>query len=244
VGAGPCQVGASWSRVPSAASSAGTLGKRAAGCFSSARRITLSQTRGDVGAELARRGDGAPGSGPGRRRSGVAAERRAPGERVVEHRAERVDVGAGVDRPARTCSGAMYSGVPTIMLVAVMPACEVRAGDAEVDQLDALLRVDEDVGGLEVAVDDADAWAAVRPSHSWAAIGRSWAGDSVPRRLMRAPRLSPDTYSIDRNTRPCSSPTSCRRTTLGWEILRARLASRRSRSDASSGRAPRTRRSP
>jgi hypothetical protein len=53
VGAGPCQVGASPSRVPSAACSAGTLGKRATGVFSRARRMTLSHSRGSRGGAAA-----------------------------------------------------------------------------------------------------------------------------------------------------------------------------------------------
>ena len=53
-------------------------------------------------------------------------------EHLIEHGAQPVDVGALVHRPPRSCSGAMYSGVPTGRPVAasvcVAPGC--RRNDA------------------------------------------------------------------------------------------------------------------
>ncbi len=58
----------------------------------------------------------------------------------------------------RNCSGAAYAGVSTRCAVRVTDsgASEIVQpfGDAEVEQLDVSEPVDEDVGGLEVAVDD------------------------------------------------------------------------------------------
>ena len=100
---------------------------------------------------------------------GLGAERVLPGEQVIEHDAERVDVGALVDGVAadllgrhgvRRAEPRADHGQPGLGGVGVQ-----ELGDAEVEQLDHALGRgvvavrrsggDEDVAGLEIAVDDA-----------------------------------------------------------------------------------------
>ena len=85
--------------------------------------------------------------------------RQAAGEQLVEQHAERVDVGGRGTASPRTCSGLAYSGV-----ISCRPAPSARAsgrrarveqlGDAEVEQLGRAVGGHQDVGRLEVAVDD------------------------------------------------------------------------------------------
>ena len=72
----------------------------------------------------------------------LADERHAAGQHLVEHDAERVDVGAVIDacRGPRTAPGDMYAGVPSTMPVRVCATTSRRVAgelrDAEVEQLD------------------------------------------------------------------------------------------------------------
>jgi hypothetical protein len=75
---------------------------------------------------------------------------------------------AVVSGSPRTCSGLAYSGViaRTSCRVTARPAAAVgvdQLGDAEVEQVHAAVARDEDVGGLEVAVDDQVAGARAAP---------------------------------------------------------------------------------
>ena len=117
-------------------------------------------------------GTGAAWLGPRRRRLQVlaldvghrlGAERVLPGDQVIEHDAQRVDVGARVDAVAANLLGrhrvrraepGADDGQPALARVGVQ-----QLGDAEVQQLDHALAADlgdEDVARLEVAVDDAE----------------------------------------------------------------------------------------
>ena len=101
-------------------------------------------------------------SKPASRSSSV--ERQRAGQQLVEHHAERVDVGARVDvEPViSACSGLMYSGVPIELPSSVNSVCSVsvlrrRLGDAEVDDLRHRRRRrerDQHVRRLEIAMDD------------------------------------------------------------------------------------------
>ena len=130
---------------------------RRPGSLASARVRTVSSSFGQVGARLARRGRLLVHVRPQERDVGRARERRLPGQALVEDAAERVDVGALVervagdllgrdvleraddlarDRDARERAGAL--GEPEVAEVAVLASGGLG---------------DEDVRGLDVAVD-------------------------------------------------------------------------------------------
>ena len=91
------------------------------------------------------------------RHVGGLVVREALGQRLVEDAAERVDVGAGVHRLAADLLGGgvvdaahEQAGLGQGVLGGVL-------GEAEVGEVDVLLGADQDVGGLDVAVDQARA---------------------------------------------------------------------------------------
>ena len=88
----------------------------------------------------------------------------------------------------------MYRGVPTIVPVRGEPGIGLellsqRPGESEVEQLDAV-RSEEDVRGLEVAVDDPAPWSAASaariPSVTWSASA-SGSGSRVSRSASASP---------------------------------------------------------
>jgi hypothetical protein len=86
----------------------------------------------------------------------AAGERRAPGDHLVEHHADRVDVGGGGRRLAADLLGSQVLGSAGDHAVGATLA--ERLGQAEVDQLDevgaAALALDDHVLRRQVAVDD------------------------------------------------------------------------------------------
>ena len=120
--------------------------------------------------------------------------RRRPSEHVVKDQAERVNVGALIDRLSMACSGAMYSTVPITLPTMVAATSREfarprrRASAAPVDPRRRALgasaprrprdpevhdhrvtRLDHDIGGLEIAMDHAGFVRGDRP----ATIGRA-----------------------------------------------------------------------
>jgi len=94
----------------------------------------------------------------GHRDEPVAAEGELPGEALVEHDAQRVDVGAGVDRTAVGLLGREVVGAADEHVGARDAGLPVRvdgAGDPEVGELHGPVAGQEDVLGLDVAVDHA-----------------------------------------------------------------------------------------
>jgi hypothetical protein len=91
------------------------------------------------------------------RDGGVAVERPDAGQALEQHAAEREHVGPGVDRLARACLlGGHVTGGPEHHAGLGELGLAVAPGDAEVehlDQVDAASGEDQ-VGGLEIAVDD------------------------------------------------------------------------------------------
>jgi len=87
----------------------------------------------------------------------TAAERRVSGETAEHDRAERVDVGARVDRPPAHLLGRHVRGRPDEHAGGGDLGGHGSARDAEVEQLDGVEPVadEEQVRGLQVAVDDA-----------------------------------------------------------------------------------------
>jgi hypothetical protein len=110
------------------------------------------------------------------RRERLRFVRPAPRQALVEHHADRVEVRARVDvlhaerllrrhvvRRAHRRAGAR--------LVALIRALAEELRDPEIEELGRrrplLVELDEDVLGLEIAVDDAGACATARPSSTW-----------------------------------------------------------------------------
>ena len=85
----------------------------------------------------------------------LAVEGDVPDEHLVEHDAERVDVGLPVDVVAERLLGRDVVRRAEHAAVGGQPLLLQRAGDAEVGDLGGALLVDEDVLRLDVAVDDA-----------------------------------------------------------------------------------------
>ena len=125
---------------------------------------------------------------------------------------------AGPASAPTACSGAMYSGVPTVRPVHVRLPSASRARQAEVGDLGdrpgqrairgrAGVGLEQDVGRLQVAVDDplrcatsiARARVSTRPAAACGGQG------SPPSRSASVP---PSTHSIARKGRPSWSPTS------------------------------------
>ena len=96
---------------------------------------------------------------PGGGELGVATERRPAGEREEEHAAERVDVGATVERPALDLLGRRVGGGAEHRAAGAREPVDrlLPAREAEVAQVGVrrLWRAgDQHVGGLDVAVDE------------------------------------------------------------------------------------------
>ena len=115
-----------------------------------------AQQRLVVGAPSAGRSD----DGGGRRLAQVLAdeigaeERRPPGERLEQRRAQRVEIGGGADRRVADLLGRhVRQRAEEAARLRLAEVGEVRA--AEVAQLRVAGGVEEDVGGFDVAVDDA-----------------------------------------------------------------------------------------
>ena len=84
----------------------------------------------------------------------LAVERDVAGEHLVEHDAERVDVGLAVDVVAERLLGRDVVGRAEHAAVGGQAVVAQRAGDPEVRDLGRALRVEQDVLGLDVAVHD------------------------------------------------------------------------------------------
>jgi hypothetical protein len=86
------------------------------------------------------------------RGNGIARKRIDAGQHFVEDNTERKKIGTGVLRSAVNLFGAPVSGSATDGAIGALMAGE--AGHAEVREFDAIFRGDEDVGRLDVAVDN------------------------------------------------------------------------------------------
>ena len=106
---------------------------------------------------------------------GLAEERHAPGEALVEHEPERVEVGAPVELAAAHLLGRQVLGRAHHHVVAgEIVVGDVEAlGDAEVGEQHATVGGDEDVARLDVAVHEAGAVGGVeRARHGRADVDR------------------------------------------------------------------------
>ena len=85
---------------------------------------------------------------------GVAAERHLAGDRLDQHEPERVDVGLAGERIALRLFGRGVAGGADHRALLRPSRFGQRAGDAEVGDAQPGLVVEQQVGGLDVAVDD------------------------------------------------------------------------------------------
>ena len=93
---------------------------------------------------------------PQRRLLGLAQVRRLAGERVEQHAAQRVDVGARVDALAADLLGRDVAERPDPLARAAQPGARAQAlGQPEVREVRVVAGAEQDVGGLDVAVDQA-----------------------------------------------------------------------------------------
>ena len=75
-------------------------------------------------------------------------------ERLPQHDRRRVDVGASIERPPRSCSRAMYAIFPFDLAAAGLLKAARRLGDAEVEDARDAVGADEHVLRRDVAVDE------------------------------------------------------------------------------------------
>ena len=129
---------------------------RLSGFFASARMITASRS-GETSRFSREGGTGCSSTCFEATATGrVADERRPSGDHLVQHAAERVDVGAAVDGlPLRLLGRQVRRGPEHRrgLLDRLLRVADPR--DAEVRDLHVARRGDHDVAGLDVAVDDA-----------------------------------------------------------------------------------------
>ena len=156
------------------------------------------QLGGDAGMALRRRHRILADVLVGHRDRRVTDERRLAGEDFVQHAAQRVDVGAGVDGLAAGLLGGQVLGGADHRggLRDAVAAVGDRAGDAEVHHLHRAGLADHDVGGLDVAVDDAVLVAEVQ---RLAGVGDDLdrpAGGIGPSVCTMSRSVTPSTYSI------------------------------------------------
>ena len=132
-----------------------------------------------------------------RRRS---RERRLAGKHLVQHASQAVDVASGVhSRSPAACSGLMYAGVPTVSPVSV--SCSRSAASSArampKSATSACPSGEEDVLGLDVAVDDAVLVGVVERRRRLRARSRPRPRPGAARRASsRSRRLSPSTYGM------------------------------------------------
>ena len=175
---GSAVVEVGWAAAAAAATPAGRASRAPAGRVARVRRTQGEELPGVGGpvVGVARRGDGdevverrRQAGDPARRRGhpavhvlvgdvdgGVAGERLAAGEHLEEHQPGRVDVAAGVGDAALDLLGReVGDGAQQHALGARDGLAGHGPGQAEVGDLDGAVVVDDDVLGLDVAVDQA-----------------------------------------------------------------------------------------
>src|SRR6202042_1144145 len=130
----------------------------ASGVLLQASQAYRLQVAGQRGVELARRLGGAVADRVDRLHRAVAAERGSAGQQGVEDRAQAVDVAGGGD--GATAAGSLLGGhvrgrAKDGAGLGDLDVSLDLLGQAEVGDVWAALGVDQDVGWLEVAVEDA-----------------------------------------------------------------------------------------
>ncbi len=127
-------------------------GGTSCGVLGHARLDDAAQVRRD---RAGQRRDGIVDVRESRRDGRAGVERLAPGEHLVPHDTERVDVARAGRRPAEGLLGSEVVRRAEHLTGAGVPGAVDGAGDAEVGELDPALGREQDVGRLDVAVHDA-----------------------------------------------------------------------------------------
>ena len=137
----------------------------------------------------------------------------------------------------RTCSGLMYSGVPIIWAVAVIP--DPSSGTSRFAMPKSMRRTEPAASSITLPALRSRwmipaSWMACSASATWIATSNASAVGSRPRwrRIWR--RLRPSTYSMTMNRSAPAWPYSWMPHTFRWRIRRASLISERKRRAASS----------
>ena len=127
----------------------------------------------------------------------AAAEGGAAGQQLVEQRAQREEVGAGVDRGRRGPARATWRGgcrAPRPCAVSESPRSPPESdglGDAEVEDLGVAVRGDHHVLGLEIAMDEPGGMGRGEPLGDLARQPHGARRGGQPRRQQLAQRLAP-----------------------------------------------------
>ena len=147
----------------------------------------------------------------------LALERDLAGEHLVEHDAQRVEVRLAGDRLAERLLGRDVVGRAEHAPVGGQPLLVERAGDPEVGDLGRALLVDQDVLGLDVAVDDVAGVGGAERAGDLDRVGDRL-GDRQPPVAADAvlERLALDVLEDDVGRGSSSSPPSITPTMCGW----------------------------
>ena len=144
-----------------------------------------------------------------------------------------------MSRAPSTCSGEMYSGVPTTVPAVAWPRSLGRRALA----MPKSVRTTRPsfpsmtLSGLRSRCSTPARWAAPRPAHTSVAIAMVAAGVTRPSRSRRARSDSPSMSSMVKKQSLRSCPMSKQRATFGCVTRRARRTSRRKRSSMPGSRA-------
>ena len=147
--------------------------------------------------------------------------------------AENTSARASTSSP-RACSGAMYAGVPAIVMAGASRAARATPKSMTTTRP---ARVIITFSGLKSRCTSPAAWIASSPARNCAAMSRASASGRGPRARKVSPSVAPSMYSIDSSSSPSSSTRSKMRHTFGESTSRAARTSRRSRSRARSSHA-------
>ena len=180
---------------------------------------------------------------------------RTPDKHLVKHCAERPDVAARSASRPFACSGLMYAAVPSMtprwirdglvivgLTVAASAGHDIRLhdlGQAEVEQLHRAVRPQLDVGGLEIAMDDALLVRRFEAAAICRAIGTASSSGIGPAQ-MRSASVGPSTSSRTSARTPSASSTPWMAAMFGWLRAARTCASRWKRAPADRAIAART----
>ncbi len=126
----------------------------------------------------------------------VAIERHLPGQRLIEHDAEAVEIGSPVERMMQRLLGREIVRGAHHRLGTRQLRCPRGAGDAEIRHLGDALGMEQDIMRLDVPVDEATAMGRCERGGDLRADRQRLASGSAPRSRIASFRFGPGTYSM------------------------------------------------